>query len=236
MINVQTTNNNSTYNNSYVNREGTKEIYRGEVKRGDIFWVNLDGFVTGNNSLQKGRHMVIVVSNEMCNSRSSIISGVSFTSQMKNRLPTHVYFNKGNFGLTKDSTVLCEQIISLDKKYILEYVGHVSEDKMNEIDEAMGVQLQIKPKTITPVKEVCNDIERIKKAKRLLHAIQQTDNFILKYEPRKIEEVLKKREMEIAEFKIYCKDQNINYSKNYDEIYFTHKINMLYRETKVMMG
>jgi len=246
MINSVIATSNNTYVNSYVERqipEVNNEAYRGEIKRGDIFYVDLNGFVTGSNSLQKGTRPFVCISNQMCNTRSSIITGVLLTSQIKNYMPTHVYLEKGYGNISMGSTVLCEGIISIAKKYILEYVGHVEDDKMKEIDKAIKIQLQIKdevkPATVPiPVqpKQMPNDIEKFNKAKKLLSIIEQTDIFILTYEPRKIEEAMKKREMEIAEFNVYCREQKINSSKIYDEMYFTHKINMLYRDSKMMMG
>lgn len=238
MINVKvtTTNNNTTYANPYVNPEAKINVKR-EIVRGDIFYINLDGFVKEGNNLQRGIRPAICTSNLMCNSKSPVITGVVFTTQVKNNLPTHVYFEKNTYGLTENSTALCEGIISIPKKFVLEYIGHIEDDKMREIDNAMKIQLQIKDEVcVTPIKEVPNDIEKFNKAKKLLAIVEDTDFFILNYEPRKIEDALKRREMQIAEFRIYCKEQNINSFKIYDEMGNTHKINMLYRDKKVMMG
>ena len=229
--------NKNANSNTYVANTCVKQQV--EVRRGDIFYVDLSEMVKGINSLQKNIHPVVIISNWRCNENSSIVTGVTLTSQVKNNLPTHVFLEKGYGNLSKGSICLCEQIISLDKKYILNYIGHIENDKMIEIDNAIKVQLQIKNEVcenIKPVQEISNDIERINKAKRLVNIIEQSDVFIINYEPRKLEEALKNREMQIAEFKSYCKRENINSSKYYDEMYYTHKINMMYSDKKVMMG
>lgn len=241
MINVQKTNatNNNTYNNSYVSPEEKKEAYRGEIWFADL------GKRKEGSSVQAEVRPVVIIQNDVGNKFSPTIMVLPATSQIKRQLPTHTKLGEIQ-GLNKVTYILAEQTQTINQSQLLSKVSNVNEVELEEIERALMIEVgininkyvdkEIERRKQIQIKETPNDIERIKKAKRLLHAIQQTDNFILKYEPRKIEEALKKREMEIAEFKIYCKEQNINYSKNYDEMYFTHKINMLYRGTKVMMG
>ncbi|MDE7262149.1 MAG: type II toxin-antitoxin system PemK/MazF family toxin, partial [Oscillospiraceae bacterium] len=44
-------------------------------------------------------------------------------------------------GLFRDSTVLLEQLRTLDKSRLDEYMGSVGEDKMREVDAALNVSV-----------------------------------------------------------------------------------------------
>lgn len=76
-------------------------------RRGDIYIARLDKDAEG--SLQSGNRPVLVVSNDMANKHSPVITVVPITSQMgKRKLPTHVRIE--DCGLPKPSIVLGEQI------------------------------------------------------------------------------------------------------------------------------
>ena len=109
-----------------------------EVKRGYIFMANLP-FLGG--SIQDGIHPVVVVSNEKCNTHSPVISVVSFTSQEKPHIPTHIYVGKEGNGLTKDSTALCEQILTINKDCLIEFMGICHPSDLLRIEQGMKIQL-----------------------------------------------------------------------------------------------
>ena len=113
-----------------------------EVKRGDIFFINL-GDSDGSN-LQSGVRPVVVISNNVCNNFSSVISVVALTTKDKPELPTHVHLVPDNCNrLTKKSTVLCEQIISISKDKLERRLGRVSQRNLVAINEALEKQLAL---------------------------------------------------------------------------------------------
>ena len=57
------------------------------------------------------------------------------------RQPTHVRLQGASCGLFRDSTVLLEQLRTLDKSRLEEYMGSVGEDKMREVDAALNVSV-----------------------------------------------------------------------------------------------
>ena len=110
-------------------------------KRGDIYFTDL-GAVTG--CCQCGVRPVIIVSNDTANEHSPTITVVPLTSQMKKRnQPTHVVLgHREATGLSKPSMVLCEQVRSLDKTALGNFVGRiVSMDAMNRITRGLQVQI-----------------------------------------------------------------------------------------------
>ena len=80
----------------------------------------------------------MIVSNDVCNDVSPVIEVIFLTSRKKHPLPTHV-----NVQCELYSTALCEQITSVDKTRLLEYVGRASPEEMQQMDEAIKVSLGI---------------------------------------------------------------------------------------------
>ena len=90
--------------------------------------------------IQGGCRPAIVVSNNMANKYSPVITIVPLTSKFRKRpLPTHVTLFAD--GLTTASTALCEQLMTIDKSQIIRRVGTVSapEDRA-ALNRALAVQ------------------------------------------------------------------------------------------------
>jgi len=105
------------------------------VKRGDIFYADLSPVI---GSEQGGIRPVLVVQNDVGNKYSPTIIVSAITSQInKAKLPTHVEINALEYGLTKDSVVLLEQIRTIDKRRLREKLGHLDEEMMNKVDDAL---------------------------------------------------------------------------------------------------
>ena len=98
------------------------------VKRGDIYYADLSPVV---GSEQGGVRPVLIVQNDTGNRYSPTVIAAAITSQSgKARLPTHIELAAQNYGLTRDSVVLLEQIRTLDKRRLREKMGRVDRDLM----------------------------------------------------------------------------------------------------------
>ena len=107
------------------------------VKRGDIYYADLSPVV---GSEQGGVRPVLVVQNDIGNRYSPTVIVAAITSQInKAKLPTHVEISAEEYGLTKDSVILLEQIRTIDKKRLKEKIGNLSEDLMKKVDECIQV-------------------------------------------------------------------------------------------------
>ncbi len=105
------------------------------VKRGDVFYADLSPVI---GSEQGGVRPVLVVQNDVGNKYSPTIIVAAITSQInKAKLPTHVEISALEYGLTKDSVVLLEQIRTIDKKRLREKVGHFDEEMMIKVNEGL---------------------------------------------------------------------------------------------------
>ena len=107
------------------------------VKRGDIFYADLSPVV---GSEQGGLRPVLIIQNDVGNRYSPTVIAAAITSRLdKARLPTHIDVYADRVGLTKDSVILLEQIRTLDKRRLREYLGRIDEKLMAEIDGAIAV-------------------------------------------------------------------------------------------------
>lgn len=103
------------------------------IRRGDIFYADLSPVV---GCEQGGIRPVIVIQNDIGNRYSPTVIVVAITSKSKKELPTHVEL--GCMGaLQKNSVVLLEQIRTIDRTRLLEYIGSVSRLRMLLIDQAL---------------------------------------------------------------------------------------------------
>ncbi len=109
------------------------------IQRGDIYYANLSP-VTGSE--QGGIRPVLIVQNDSGNCHSPTVIAAAITGYVEGkRQPTHVRLKDSSCGLFRDSTVLLEQLRTLDKSRLSEYMGSVGEDKMREVDAALNVSV-----------------------------------------------------------------------------------------------
>ncbi len=109
------------------------------VKRGDIFYADLSPVV---GSEQGGVRPVLVIQNDVGNKFSPTVIIAAITSQInKAKLPTHLEILADEFGLSKDSVILLEQIRTIDKRRLRERIGHLDEEQMKKIGEGLSISL-----------------------------------------------------------------------------------------------
>lgn len=110
-----------------------------EIKRGDIWYADLSPAM---GSEQAGVRPVVIIQNEKGNHFSPTVIVVAVTSQNKKELPTHVHLD-GREGLVKNSVVMAEQVRTLSKHRLLQRIGTVPAQKMQEISRALCVSMEL---------------------------------------------------------------------------------------------
>ena len=107
------------------------------VKRGDIYYADLSPVV---GSEQGGLRPVLIIQNDIGNRYSPTVIAAAITSRLgKTKLPTHIDIYAERAGLQKDSVILLEQIRTLDKRRLKEKMGHLDEESMRAVDNAIAV-------------------------------------------------------------------------------------------------
>ncbi len=107
------------------------------IKRGDIFYADLSPVI---GSEQGGVRPILVVENDVGNKYSPTVIAAAITSKInKAHLPTHIELDSKEFGLTKESVILLEQIRTIDKIRLKEKIGHLDDDRMKAVNEALNI-------------------------------------------------------------------------------------------------
>ena len=131
-----------------------------QIMRGDIYFANLNPVV---GSEQGDTRPVLVVQNDVGNKHSPTIVIIPITGNLsKNPLPTHVLLNR-LCGLDHESLALAEQIRTIDRSRIGNYIGHIPESAFVEVDRALSICVGLcdkPPKKPTPlVLSLCHRCE-----------------------------------------------------------------------------
>lgn len=109
------------------------------VKRGDIYYADLSPII---GSEQGGVRPVLIIQNDVGNRHSPTIICAAITSRMnKAKLPTHIEISSRRYHLVKDSVILLEQIRTIDKQRLREYVCHVDSRMMGKVNHAIQISL-----------------------------------------------------------------------------------------------
>ena len=118
-------------------RKNFRRVNNVIVKRGDIFYADLSPVV---GSEQGGVRPVLIVQNDIGNKYSPTVIAAAVTSQInKAKMPTHIEIDAEAYGLAKDSVILMEQIRTIDKKRLKEKIGHIDEELMEKVNEALNI-------------------------------------------------------------------------------------------------
>ena len=112
-----------------------------EIKRGQIYYADLSPV---KGSEQGGFRPVLIIQNDIGNKYSpTVIAAVVTSRYTKANLPTHIWLNC-ECGLPKESMVECEQIRTLDKSRLKDFMGQASQEVMKEIDKGLKISLGVK--------------------------------------------------------------------------------------------
>lgn len=114
---------------------------KAQIRRGDIYYADLSPVV---GSEQGGIRPVVIVQNDIGNQYSPTVMIAAITSSTdKAKMPTHIFIEASASGLTKNSVVLLEQIRTIDKKRLCDYISCLDDGVMKEIDKAIAISFGI---------------------------------------------------------------------------------------------
>lgn len=100
---------------------------------GDIFYADLPD---KKGSEQNGLRPVVIIQNNLGNKHSRTLIVAPRTSQDKPNLPVHseIYNNS----LDRDSIILLEQVTTIDKNKVKEFVGHLTRNELKKLNIALA--------------------------------------------------------------------------------------------------
>ena len=114
------------------------------IKRGDIYYANLCPVI---GSEQGGIRPVLIISNDTGNRYSPTVIVAAITSRIhtKTKLPTHIAVNDLEC-LSTDSVILLEQIRTIDKQRLREFVGTLNGRYFCALDKALAISIGLHKK------------------------------------------------------------------------------------------
>ena len=128
---------NTVVGKTNTNRHKNRRVNKLNVRRGDIYYADLSPVI---GSEQGGIRPVLIVQNDIGNKYSPTVIAAAITRRIsKSKLPTHIEVYADKYGLARDSVILLEQIRTLDKKRLKEKMGHLDEDVMTQVNDAITV-------------------------------------------------------------------------------------------------
>lgn len=111
------------------------------IRRGDIYYADLSPVV---GSEQGGIRPVLIIQNNVGNRHSPTVICAAVTSRMnKAKLPTHIEISAKDYQIVKNSVILLEQIRTIDKQRLKEFVCHVDAGVMKKVEEAIRISLEL---------------------------------------------------------------------------------------------
>ena len=117
-----------------------------KVKRGDVFYAELDPVI---GSEQGGVRPVLIIQNDVGNQHSPTTIVAAITGQLtKAKLPTHVDLAGRENGLAKNSVVLVEQVRTIDKTRLKEYICTLDKQIMEQVDHALLISMGLRWNTV----------------------------------------------------------------------------------------
>lgn len=110
---------------------------KNEIQRGDMFYADLTPVV---GSEQGGVRPVVIIQNDVGNQHSPTVIAAAITSRTeKRRMPTHIKLYGCHRGLHRDSVILLEQVRTIDRTRLREYIGRLNAATMQHVDHAIAV-------------------------------------------------------------------------------------------------
>lgn len=130
------------------------------MKRGEIYYIASNWQEMGSE--QRADRPAVIVSNNN-NNNSEVVEIVYLTTKPKQDLPTHVFTRS----TPRASTILCEQIYSVSKQRLCEYIGTLTETEMQALDIALAISLGLDLSATQVMREPTKEeLEKIRESVR----------------------------------------------------------------------
>ena len=110
------------------------------MKRGEIFWANLDPFMGAEISKTLP---VLIISNDINNLYSQNITIIPITKSISKIYPFEVFVSKDISGLVYDSKIKTNQIRTIDKQRLISKISEITPEIIKEVEQAILIHLGI---------------------------------------------------------------------------------------------
>lgn len=185
-----------------------------KIHRGEVFYINSRSDTVGSE--QRGGRPAVIVSNNISNEHSPCVEICFMTLKEKHQLPTHVFVDRGK---CINSIILCEQVTTVAKERVGEYLCTLPDDIMDDVDKAIVVSLgldyiinqEVKNVSSTPAYEVISEpqLKELDKLRAEVNALETQNKELI---------VARDNAMKKAEGAESAKQEAKLYKKMYDSL------------------
>lgn len=109
-----------------------------QVQRGEIYLADLDDVNLGTVHVHQGSRPVLVIQNEVGNKFAPTVIVALITSSPKKEYPMHQ-----SVMLNRPSTILYEQIVTIDKTRLIRKIGKLTDEQVYEANRKIGLSLEL---------------------------------------------------------------------------------------------
>jgi len=109
-------------------------------KRGEIWFVALEP--VAGHEIGKTRP-ALVISNDRNNLFAETVTVLPITSKTEKIYPFEVFLPREETHLPKDSKVKCNQIRTVDKKRLINFVSTLLPEKLEKVEKALLIHLDV---------------------------------------------------------------------------------------------
>lgn len=109
-----------------------------QVQRGEIYLADLDDMNLGTVHIHQGSRPVLIIQNEVGNKFAPTVIVALITSSQKKEYPMHQ-----SVMLNRPSTILYEQIATIDKTRLVRKIGKLTDEQVYEANRKIGLSLEL---------------------------------------------------------------------------------------------
>lgn len=114
------------------------EIDLREFKRGEVYFVDLEDTAYGTRYLQTKTRPALIIQNDIGNQRGATLIVALITSKFKKPYPFQYRYQAAD---GKENVIMFEQILTIDKFRVLNKLGELTYQQMQEADAALMYSL-----------------------------------------------------------------------------------------------
>lgn len=112
------------------------------MRRGEVWWADLPEPSGPEPGFR--RPVVVVQSNDFNRSRIGTVIAAAVTGNVRlQRMPGNILVSKGSAGLPRDSVVNVSQLVTIDRRRLLERVGSLSASQLRDLNDGLRLVLAL---------------------------------------------------------------------------------------------
>ena len=112
------------------------------MKRGEIWWARLPEPFGSEPGFD--RPVVIIQSDRLNRSRIGTVIAAAISRNLRLRIaPGNLYLPRGTGGLNHNSVVNVSQLVTLDRRRLIDLIGHIPPAMVRELDHGLRLVLAL---------------------------------------------------------------------------------------------